>query len=141
MVSQAEKRWHKGDAVFIKSAWVGRTEILEHVVLLDRVFSRTIPRRDPSRRHEAAFVNNVKGPPDAEWFFRGRPRKNLHYHPILVGENMTHNPDLPDNTADSHSQSPKETRAHRNFSGIQRDKMGWKCTWMTCTVLALTHKC
>ena len=42
---------------------------------------------------------------------RGRPRKErAPPPPILVGEDsQTYNPDLPDNTADNHSQSPKET--------------------------------
>ena len=55
----------------------------------------------------------MKGLPwDAEdGILRGRPRKESALPPpILVGENsQTHNPDLPDNTADNHSESPKET--------------------------------
>ena len=31
---QGGKRWHKGDAVFIKGVWVGRSDLLdEHIVL------------------------------------------------------------------------------------------------------------
>ena len=116
VVSQAENAWHKGDAVIIKGVWVGRTETSdEHVVLTPggRVFSRTIRRLEPSRRHDVVFLNRVKGlPRDAEdGIVRGRPRKESALPPpILVGENsQTHNPDLPDNTADNHSESPKET--------------------------------
>ena len=105
------KRWHKGDAVFIKGVWVGRTETSdEHVVLTlgGRVFSCTI-----RRRHDAVFLSCVKGLPwDAEdGILQGRPRKERPPPPpILVGEDsQTYNPDLPDNTADNHSQSPKET--------------------------------
>ena len=31
-------------------------------------------------------------------------------------------------------------RAHRSSSGILTVKWGWKCTWMTSTVLGQTHK-
>ena len=110
------KRWHKGDAVFIKGVWVGRTETSdEHVVLTpgSRVFSRTIRRLEPSRRQDAVFLNSVKGRPwDAEdGFLRGRPRKeSAPQPPILVGEDSpTDNPYLPDNSADNYSESPKET--------------------------------
>ena len=60
------KRWHKGDAVFIKGVWVGRTETSdEHVVLTPggRVFSNTIRRLEPSRRQDIVFLNSVKGLP------------------------------------------------------------------------------
>ena len=52
---QGGKRWHKDDAVFIKGVWVGRSETSdEHIVLTPgvRVFSRTIRRLEPSRRHD-----------------------------------------------------------------------------------------
>ena len=55
----------------------------------------------------------MKGLPwDAEdGIHRGRPRKeSAPPPPILVGDNtQTHNMDLPDNTADKHSETPKET--------------------------------
>ena len=108
-------RWHKGDTVFIKGVWVGRTETSdEHVVLTrgGRVFARTIRRLEPSRRHDAVFLNTVKGLPwDAEdGILRGRPREESAPPPILVGENsQTHSPDLSDNIVDNHSESPKET--------------------------------
>ena len=66
------KRWHKGDAVFIKGVWVGRTETSdEHVVLTPggRVFSRTIRRLEPSRRQDAVFLNSVKGLPTQKMVF------------------------------------------------------------------------
>ena len=47
---QRGKWWHKGDAVFIKGVWVGRTETAdEHITLTPggRVFSRTIRRLQP----------------------------------------------------------------------------------------------
>ena len=74
------KRWHKSDAVFIKGVWVGRSETWdEHFVLTPggRVLLRTIRRLEPSRRHDAIFLSNVKGLPwDAEdGIHRGRPRK------------------------------------------------------------------
>ena len=54
---QGGKRWHKGDAVFIKGVWVGGSETS------GRVFSRTIRRLEPSRRHDAALLGMVKGLP------------------------------------------------------------------------------
>ena len=60
---QRGKRWQKGDAVFIKGVWVGRSETSdEHIVLTPggRVFSRTIRRQEPSRRHDAGFLGKVK---------------------------------------------------------------------------------
>ena len=63
---QGGKRWHKGDAVFIKGVWVGRSETSdEHIVLTPggRVLSRTIRRLEPSRRHDAGFLGKVKGLP------------------------------------------------------------------------------
>ena len=107
---QGGKRCHKGDAVFIRGVWVGRSETSdEHIVLTlgGRVFSRTIRRLEPSRRHDAAFLGMVKGLPwDAQdGVVRGRPRKE----PVLVGQNtQKHNPDLPDKTDDKHSETPKE---------------------------------
>ena len=113
---QGGKRWHKGDAVFIKGVWVGRSETAdEHIVLTPggRVFSLTIRRLEPSRRHDAAFLGTVKGPPrDAQdGIVRGRPRKETAPRPpVLIGENTDkHNSDLPDKTEDKHSETPKET--------------------------------
>ena len=69
---QGGKRWHKGDAVFIKGVWVGRSETSdEHIVFTPggRVLSRTIRRMEPSRRHDSVFLSDVKGLPlpwDAE---------------------------------------------------------------------------
>ena len=63
---QGGKRWHKGDAVFIKGICVGRSDLSdEHIVLTlgGRVFSRTIRRLEPSRRHDAGFLDKVKGLP------------------------------------------------------------------------------
>ena len=42
---------------------------------------------------------------------RGRPRKEpAPPPPVLVGENtQSHNPDLPDKTEETHSETPKET--------------------------------
>ena len=51
---QGGKRWHKGDAAFIKGVWVGRSETSdEHIVLTlgGRVLSRTI---------SCALANNSK---------------------------------------------------------------------------------
>ena len=74
---------------------------------------RRIRRQEPSRRHDAVFLSNVKGLPwDAEDGIHGsRPRKeSAPPPPILVGDNtQTHSMDLPDNTADKHSETPKET--------------------------------
>ena len=113
---QGGKRWHKGDAVFIKGVWVGISETSdEHIVLTSggRVFSRTIQRLEPSRRHDAVFLSNVKGLPwDAEdGIVRGRPRKeSAPPPPILVGEKtQNHNRDLTHGTADKHSETAKET--------------------------------
>ena len=75
------------------------------------MFSRTIQRLEPSRRHDTVFLNTVKGLPwDVEdGILRGRPRKESAPPPILVAENsQTQSPDLSDNTADNHSESPKE---------------------------------
>ena len=80
---QGGKRWHKGDAVFIRGVRVGRSETSdEHIVLTPggRVFSRRLRRLEPSRRHDAAFLGTVKGLPwDAQ------------------------------ETEDKHSEKPKET--------------------------------
>ena len=126
------KRWHKGDAVFIKGVWVGRTETSdEHVVLTpgSRVFSRTIRRLEPSRRHDAVFLNSVKGLPwDVEdGILRGRSRKeSAPPPPILVGENsQTHNPDLLDNTADNYSESPKETDDTKDTHNLPMSETPW----------------
>ena len=88
----------------------------EHIVLTPggRVFSRTIRRLEPSRRHDAGFLDEVKGLPwDAQdGVVRGRPRKEPAPPPppILFGENtQSHNPDLPDKTEMTHSETPKET--------------------------------
>ena len=67
---QGGKRWHKGDAVFIKGVWVGGSGTSdEHIVLTTggRVFLRTSRRLEPSRRHDAGFLGKVKGlPRDAQ---------------------------------------------------------------------------
>ena len=77
------------------------------------MFSRTIRRLEPSRRHDAANIGKVKGLPwDAQdGVVRGRPRKEpAPPPPDMVGENIEkHNPDLPDKTGDKHSETPKET--------------------------------
>ena len=110
------ERWHKGDAVFIKGVWVGRSDLSdEHVVLTlgGRVFSKTIRRLEPSRRHDAGFLDKVKSLPwDAQdGIVRGRPRKEpAPPPPILVGENTQNcNLDMPDKTEATHSETPKET--------------------------------
>ena len=102
---QGGKGWHKGDAVFIKGVWVGRSVLSdEHIVLTlaGRVFSRTIRRFEPTRRHDAGFLDKVKGPPwDARYgIVRGRPRKEpAPPPPILVEENtQNENIDMPDMT-------------------------------------------
>ena len=80
---------------------------------LGRVFSRTIRRLEPSRRHDAGFLDKVKGLPwDAQdGIVRGRPRKeSAPPPPILVEENtQSDNPDMPDKTEETHSETPKET--------------------------------
>ena len=112
---QGGRRWHNGDAVFIKGVWVGRSETSdEHIVLTPggRVFSRTVRRLEPSRRHDAGLLGKVKG---LQWdaqdgIARGRPKKEPATPPVLVGENtQSHNPDLPDKTEETHSETPKET--------------------------------
>ena len=86
----------------------------KHIVLTPggRVFSRTIRRLEPSRRHDVAFLGTVKGLPwDAQdGIVRGRPRQEpATPPPVLTGENTPkHNPDLPGKTEDEHS----ETRRH-----------------------------
>ena len=79
-----------------------------------RVFSRTIRRLEPSRRHDAGFLDKVKGLPwDAQdGIVRGRSRKEPAppSPPTLVGENIhSHNPDLPGKTEATHSETPKES--------------------------------
>ena len=92
VVSKEENVGTKGDAVVVKGVWVGRSETSdEHIVLTPegQVFSRTSRRLEPSRRHDAVFLSNVKGLPwDAEdGLVRGRPRKeSAPPPPILVGE-------------------------------------------------------
>ena len=99
-----KQRWHKGDAVYIKGVWVDRSVSDEHIVIPPggQIFSRTIRRLEPSRRHDAGFLDMVKGLPwDAQdGVVRGRPRKEpAPPPPILVGENtQTDNPDMPDKT-------------------------------------------
>ena len=88
-VLQCGKRWHKGDALFIKGVWVGRSEKSdEHIVLtpVGCVFSRTIRRLEPSRRHDAGFLGKVKCAPwDAQdGIVRGRPRKELVPPPPIL---------------------------------------------------------
>ena len=88
---QGGQRWHKGDAVFIKGVRVGRSDLSDEHIVLDK----------------------VKGLPwDAQdAFVRGRPRKEpAPPPPILVEENSQNdNPDLPDKTEVTHSETPKET--------------------------------
>ena len=64
---QGGKCWHEGDAVFIKGVWVGRSETSNEDIVLTtpggRVFSRTMRRLEPSRRHVAGFIGEVKGLP------------------------------------------------------------------------------
>ena len=87
----------------------------EHNVLTPggREVSRTIRRLEPSRRHDAGFLDKVKGLPwDAQdGIVRGRPReKSAPPPPILVRENtQSDNPDLPDKTEATHTETPKET--------------------------------
>ena len=96
----------------------GSVEVIlsdEHIVLTHGggVFSRTIRRLESSRRHDAGFLVKVKGPPwDAQdGIVRGRPRKeSAPPPPVLVGENtQSDNPDMPDKTEATHSETPKET--------------------------------
>ena len=102
--------------MFTKGVWVGRSETSnEHIVLTPggRVLSRTIRRLEPSRRHDAGFLDKVKGLPwDAQdSIVRCRPRKEpAPPPPIVVGGNtQSHNPDLPVKTEMTHSETPKET--------------------------------
>ena len=102
--------------MFVNSVWVGRSETSdEHIVLTTggRVFSRTIRRLEPSRRHDAGILGKVKGLPwDAQdGIVRGRPRKApAPPPPGFSGQNtQSHNPDLPDKTEKTHSETPKET--------------------------------
>ena len=111
---------HKGDAVFIKDVWVGRSDLSEeHIVLTPggRVFSRTIRRLEPSRRHDAGFLDKVKGLTwDAQdGIVRGRPRKeSAPPPPILVEEHIqSDNPDLPDKTEVTHSETPPRRQRTR----------------------------
>ena len=60
------------------------------------MFSRTIRRLEPSRRHDVGFLDPRKEPAPPP--------------PILVGENtQSHNPDSTDKTEMTHSETPKET--------------------------------
>ena len=100
----------------IKGVWVGRSETSdEHIVLTlgGRVSSRTIRRLELSRRHDAGFLDKVKGLPwDVhDGIVRGRPRNEpAPLPPVLVGENtQRHNPDLPDKIEEMHTETPKET--------------------------------
>ena len=68
-------------------------------------------RLEPSRRHDAGFLDKVKGLPwDAQdGIVRGRPRKKPA-PPVLVGEDtQSHNPDLPRKTEKTHSETHQET--------------------------------
>ena len=120
------KRWHKGDAVFIKGVWVGRRETAdEHIIVTPRgrVLSRTIRRLEPSRQHDAAFLGTVKGLPWDAHIVRGRPRKELAPPPVLIGENtQKHNPDLPDKTEDKHSETPKETDDANDADNVPNER-------------------
>ena len=110
-----EETLAQGNAVFIKGVWVGRSDLSdEHIVLTPgRVLSRTIRRLEPSRRHDAGFLDKVKGLPwDAQdGTVRGGPRKEpAPPPPILVGENtQSDNPDMPDKTEVTHCLTPMET--------------------------------
>ena len=122
---QGGKRWHKGDAVFIKGVWVGGSGTSdEHIVLTTggRVFLRTSRRLEPSRRHDAGFLGKVKGlPRDAQdGIVRGRPRKEpAPPPPVLVRENtQSHSPDLPDKTEKTHSETPEETDDTNDADGL-----------------------
>ena len=71
--------WHKGDAVFIKGVGVGRSDLSdEHIVFTPggRVFSRTIRRLEPSRRHDAGFLDEVMH----RTCCRVDRERNLHHH-------------------------------------------------------------
>ena len=99
-----------------KGVWVGRSDLSDgHIVLTStgRVLSRTIRRLEPSRRHDAGFLDKVTGLPwDAQYgIVRGRPRKEpAPPQPILVGENTQNdNLDMLDKTEATHSETPKET--------------------------------
>ena len=114
-VLQGGKRWHKGDAVFIKGVWVGGSDLSdEHIVLTPggRVCSRTIRRLEPSRRHDAGFLDKVKGSTVGRTgrYCTGSTEKAAPPPPILVGgKSQSDNPDLPDKTEATHSETPKET--------------------------------
>ena len=99
-------RWHKGNVVFIKGVWVGRSETSdEHIFLTPggRAFSRTIRRLEPSRRHDDGFLDKVKGLHRTVLYGVDRERK-LH-HPLNT---QSHNSDLPDKTEETHSETPKD---------------------------------
>ena len=113
---QGGKRWHKGDAVFIKGVWVGLSDLWDEQIVLTpggRVFSRTIRRLEPSRRHDAGFLDEVKSPPwDAQdGVVRGRPRKaSAPPPPILVGENTQSDNPIGQTRLRRHTvETPKET--------------------------------
>ena len=77
------------------------------------MLSRTIRLLEPSRRHDAGFLGEVKCLPwdPQDGIVRGRPRKEpAPPPPVLVGEiTQKHNPDTPDNTEGNHSETAKET--------------------------------
>ena len=84
---QGGKQWHKGDAVFIKGVWVGRSETSdEHIVLAPggRVLSRTNRRLEPTRRHDARFLSAVKGLLLDAQDGTARRRNQHHCHPFWL---------------------------------------------------------
>ena len=102
------KRWHKGDAVFIKGVWVGRTQTSdEHVathnsttgtVTTTRCCISQLCERSTMGRRRRYFPRSTK---------KGTCTTTTNF--CWRENNQTHNPDMPDNAADNHSQSPKET--------------------------------
>ena len=102
--------------MFIKCVWVGKSEMSdEHIVLTPggRVFSRTIRRLEPCRRHDAGFLVKVKG---LRWDAQdgivwGQLRKEHRHHPFWL-ERTPRSTILTcqtDKTEDTHSETPKET--------------------------------
>ena len=80
---QGGKRWHKGDAVCIKGVWVGGSDLSDENIVLTRgdcVFSRMIRRLEPSRRHDAGFLDKVKGLPWHRTALYGVDREKVHHH-------------------------------------------------------------
>ena len=77
---QGGRKWQKGDAVFIKGIWVGKSESAdEHIILTERgrILARTIRRLAPAKRHNKRFLSLVRGLPwdPQDGIVRGRPKK------------------------------------------------------------------